>query len=180
MTDMRLANFDNSDFKRGRSALVEALWILVSASFVATFLPGNGLRIALLRLFGAKIGEGVIVKPSVRVKFPWRLEVGDDSWIGESVWIDNLGQVTIGSNVCVSQGAYLCTGSHDWSDEAFALMVKPITLEDGCWVGAMARIAPGVTVGRGAVLAIGSVAVRDLEAQGVFQGNPAVRTRLRS
>jgi hypothetical protein len=89
------------------------------------------------------VGTGVVIKPHVRVKFPWKLYIGDHSWIGESVWIDNLAQVTIGSNCCISQGAYLCTGSHRWDRDTFDLVTKPIVIEDQCWVGAMARVAPG-------------------------------------
>ena len=177
---MRLDTFRNPEFSRGRSVLVEALWMVASALFVSSFIPGSAHRAALLRLFGARIGQGVNIKPRVRVKFPWRLSVGDHSWIGEGVWIDNLGQVTVGSHACISQGAYLCTGSHDWSDPAFTLVVKPIVLEDGCWVGAMARVAPGVTVGQEAVLTLGSVAVGDLEANGVWQGDPARRIKDRN
>jgi len=105
------------------------------------------------------------------------LEIGDHSWIGEDVWIDNLDTVRIGSHVCVSQGAYLCTGSHDWSDEAFALITKPIVIEDGCWIGAMSRVALGVHIEEGAVLTMGSVAVHNLGTHMIWQGNPAHRTR---
>jgi putative colanic acid biosynthesis acetyltransferase WcaF len=172
----RLDRFDNSDFQRGRSKIVEAVWIIVSMFILTSALPGNRMRITLLRLFGATIGEGVVIKPRVRVKFPWRLEIGDHSWIGEDVWVDNLAQVKIGSHVCVSQGTYLCTGSHDWSNEAFALQTKPIVIENGAWIGAMTKVAPGARVGKGAVLAMGSVAVGDLEEDMIWQGNPARST----
>ncbi|MGD0581153.1 MAG: putative colanic acid biosynthesis acetyltransferase, partial [Bryobacteraceae bacterium] len=92
----------------------------------------------MLRLFGARIGQGVVIKPGTRVKFPWRLQIGEHSWIGESAWLDDLSEISIGSNCCVSQGAYLCTGNHDWSDPAFRLIVRPIVLCDGSWVGAHA------------------------------------------
>ena len=99
--------------------------------FVSSSIPGSAHRCFLLRAFGAKIGRGVNIKPRVKVKFPWRLIVGNHSWIGEAVWIDNLAEVEIGANCCVSQGAYLCTGSHDWNSRKFTLITKPIRVEDG-------------------------------------------------
>ena len=133
----------------------------------------------MLRLFGARIGKSVYVKPGVRVKFPWFLTVGDYCWIGEDAWIDNLAEVRIGANVCVSQGAYLCTGNHDWSTSNMKLFRRPIALEEGCWVGARATVCPGVTVGEGAVLSVGSVAVRDVPPWEVWAGHPAIYVRER-
>ena len=136
MNDMRgeqredSARVDLSAFRssldRGRPWLVEAAWMCVQALLFGTWLPGSRWRVWLLRLFGSRVGRGVAIKPRVRVKFPWKLSVGDHSWIGECAWIDNLCDVAIGSNCCVSQGAYLCTGNHDWSDPAFALITKPV------------------------------------------------------
>lgn len=176
----RLALFNSKAFDRGRPASVEALWILAQALFVSSFLPGSKHRVALLRLFGAQIGRGVVIKPRVRVKFPWRLTVGDDSWIGEGVWIDNLAEVAVGSNCCISQEAYLCTGSHNWSSERFDLIVRPIAIERGSWVAARAVVGPGVTIHEGAVLGLGSTATGDLEEFSVFTGNPAASTRRRT
>jgi putative colanic acid biosynthesis acetyltransferase WcaF len=153
---------------------IEAIWILVSAALVASWLPGGAHRRALLRLFGAKIGRGVIIKPGVRIKFPWRLEIGDDSWLGEEVWIDNLDSVRIGANCCISQGAYICTGSHDWSSETFDLVAKSVQIKDGAWIAARATVGPGVVVGQGAVLALGSVATQPLRDWSVYRGSPAV------
>lgn len=161
---MRLADFSNDDFDRGRSRLVEAGWRSVEGLFFNSWLPGSSWRVWLLRRFGAMVGQGVVIKPHVRVKFPWKLCIGDHSWIGESVWIDNLAEVSIGSDCCISQGAYLCTGSHRWDKEAFDLESRPIVIEDQCWVGAMARVAPGVVLRKGAVLAFGQIAFGDLAA----------------
>jgi putative colanic acid biosynthesis acetyltransferase WcaF len=127
----------------------------------------------VLRRFGARVGRGVLIKPSVHVKYPWHLEVGDNVWIGERAWIDNFVSVRIASNAVVSQGVYLCTGNHDWSDPGMGLMVKPITVEQGAWVGAFARIAPGVTVGARAVVTLGSVLLKDAQPNGIYTGNPA-------
>jgi putative colanic acid biosynthesis acetyltransferase WcaF len=158
---------------------VEALWLLAQAALVRSWMPGSRHRVALLRLFGARIGMGVMIKPGVRVKFPWRLVIGDHAWLGEDVWIDNLAPVTIGSHCCISQGAFFCTGSHDWSSESFDLIVKPITIADHAWIGARATVAPGVCVGEGAVLSLGSVATGDLAPWSVHAGMPALNKRPR-
>ena len=129
--------------------------MLVSGVFVESWLPGSGWRVAVLRLFGARMGTGVVIKPGVKVKFPWRLQVGGHSWIGERVWIDNLGEVTIGSHVCISQGSYLCTGSHDWRSATFDLIVAPITVSDHAWICACSVLSPGSHVGEGAVVTMG-------------------------
>jgi len=107
------------------------------------------------------------------------LEIGDHAWIGEDVWIDNLTTVRIGANACLSQGVYLCTGNHDWSDPSFGLMIKPITIGAGAWVGAKAVVCPGVNVGEGAVVSVGAVATKNLEAHMIHQGNPAVPIKKR-
>ena len=176
---MRLDTFSTGDFERGRSAMTESIWQVTSFLLVASFWPGSRWRVSLLRLFGATIAQGVNIKPFVKIKFPWRLTVGAHSWIGEGVWIDNLAPVTISDNACVSQGAYLCTGSHDWTKESFDLITKPISIGSGAWVGAMARVAPGVTIGKGAILTMGSVATGDLDPDMVYSGNPAIALRIR-
>jgi len=158
---------------------VEAVWVLVVGVFFESWIPGSKWRVSLLRRFGARIGEGVVIKPKVRVKFPWRLIVGDFSWIGEGVWIDNLATVSIGAHCCISQGAYLCTGSHDWDRDSFDLLTRPIEIEDQCWIGAQARVAPGVTCRQGAVLTMGSVASADLEQWQIHSGHPAKAVKAR-
>lgn len=155
---MRLDLFSNDKFERGASRIKEALWLIVSGLFVESWLPGSGWRVALLQLFGARIGAGVMIKPGLKVKFPWRLYVGDCSWIGERAWIDNLGQVTIGNHVCISQGAYLCTGNHDWSSKHFDLLVAPIIVSDHAWICAYTTLAPGSSIGEGAVVVMGETA----------------------
>ncbi|MEL6920974.1 MAG: WcaF family extracellular polysaccharide biosynthesis acetyltransferase [Pseudomonadota bacterium] len=152
---VRLDLFENPEFSRGASRVKELFWLAVSAVLFESWLPGSGWRRQVLRAFGADIGKGVIIKPRVRVKFPWRLKIGDHSWIGEAVWIDNLAQVTVGSHCCLSQGAYLCTGSHDWTDPKFKLTTHPIEIGHGCWVGAKASLAPGTVLEDGVVVAMG-------------------------
>lgn len=179
MTKVRLDRYRKEPRQRGRGCLIEAAWMLAQALFVSSFLPFNQPRIFLLRLFGGNIGEGVVIKPRVRVKFPWKLDIGDHSWIGESVWIDNLAQVSIGAHCCLSQGAYLCTGSHNWSSDKFDLMLDPIVVKENAWIAAYAKLGPGVSVNEGAVLGFGSVATEDLESWTIYKGDPAVALKKR-
>jgi putative colanic acid biosynthesis acetyltransferase WcaF len=172
---MRLDLYDNRTFRRAKPWWMEALWLIAQCLFVRSLIPGSAHRRVLLRLFGARIGKDVTIKPGVRVKFPWQLMVGDHSWIGEDVWIDNLAVVSIGAHCCMSQSVYLCTGNHDWTAVSFNLRTAPIRIDDGAWIAARAVIAPGVSVGEGSVLAIGSVATRDLDAWSINAGNPARR-----
>ncbi len=176
---MALANYDNNWYKPGSRWKI-LLWFLLNPVFVNTYLPiPVGLKNSLLRLFGAKIARGVVIKPAVNIKYPWLLTVENDVWIGEKVWIDNLAPVHIGANACLSQGAMLLCGNHDFRKPTFDLIVKSITLEEGAWIGAQAVVCPGVTVHSHAVLAVGSVATKPLEAYGVYQGNPAVFVKKR-
>lgn len=173
-----LAGYDNSWYDPGGGPLKRGLWYFVNIAFFMNPLnPFSGLKVMLLRLFGAKIGRGVVIKPNVNIKYPWLLQIGDYSWIGERVWIDNLAQVTIGSHCCISQGALLLCGNHHYKKTSFDLIVKPITLEDGAWAGAMTVICPGVTLKSHAILTVQSVATETLEAYGLYKGNPAVRIR---
>lgn len=177
---VNLAQFENSWYRSGRSRFTEALWFLVGLPLLrCTINPSSSFRSRLLRLFGASIGKNVIMRPGLRVKYPWLLIVGDDCWLGEDVWIDNLALVRIGNNVCISQGAYFCTGNHDWSDPAFGLVVQPITVRDGSWAGARCTICPGVEFGEGSVAAAGSVVVKSLSPWTIYAGNPATATRMR-
>jgi putative colanic acid biosynthesis acetyltransferase WcaF len=177
-TDLSLYN--NAPFNPGGNAMKRLLWFYVNALFLkSSLLPSSGFRVFLLRLFGAKIGEGVTIKPGVNVKYPWHLSIGNHTWIGENVWIDCLVPITIGSNVCLSQGAILLTGSHDYKKTAFNLLTAGMTLEDGVWIGAGAMVNLGVTVASHAVLTSGSVATKNLEPYTIYQGNPAVKIRKR-
>lgn len=175
-----LSRFDNAWFDEGASKFKWALWFVCNGLFVLNPLnPFNGLRKAVLRMFGAKIGKGVILKHRVNVKFPWNLEIGDWTWIGESVWIENQGKVTIGANCCLSQGAVLMTGNHNYKSPTFDLIVKPIVLEDGVWIGAGAMVTQGVTCRSHAVLSVKSVASKDLEPYTIYAGNPCQAMRKR-
>tara|TARA_R100001132_G_C3252747_1_gene79368 strand:- start:82 stop:624 length:543 start_codon:yes stop_codon:yes gene_type:complete len=170
---MQLDSFSSREFDRGASRSYEAAWLVLSGLLVASWLPGSGWRVLLLRAFGAQIGTGVVLKPGVRVKFPWRLAVGDHVWIGEDVWIDNLAKVTIGDHTCVSQGAYLCTGSHDWNRKSFDLITSPIVIGNHAWLGAEATLAPGAVMGEGTVLAMSAFGQGRMSDWTVYAGNPA-------
>jgi putative colanic acid biosynthesis acetyltransferase WcaF len=181
MGQVRLRDYDNSWYSPGRSAAWRAAWLFLGLPLLrASWITSSSLRVSLLRLFGARIGERVVIKPGVIVKYPWHLIVGDDCWIGEHSWIDNLTTVQLGSNVCISQGAYLCTGNHDWSDPAFGLMIAPIRLMDGAWAGAKCILTPGVTLGEGAVAGAGSVVVGQVPDYHIYAGNPAVFVKCRA
>lgn len=145
----------------------------------ASWNPFMGIKILLLRVFGAKIGKRFVLKNNVIIKFPWKLSIGDDVWIGENVWIDNLDKVIIGNNVCISQGALLLTGNHDYTASTFDYMNSPITIEEGAWIGAKAVVCPGVKVHSHAILTVGSVATKNMDAYGIYQGNPAEKIRIR-
>ena len=178
MKQVDYSKYDNSDFDIGASKFKWALWFIVNAVVVRNTLnPFMSIKRSFLRMFGAQIGNSVIVKPGVNIKFPWRLTVGDHVWIGENVWIDNLGTVILGNNVCLSQGAVIMTGNHDYKKESFDLMVKPVTIEEGAWIGAGAIVSPGVTCKSHSVLSVNSAAVSDLEPYSIYQGNPAQKTR---
>lgn len=131
------------------------------------------MKRSVLRAFGARIGRSVTIKSQVKITFPWKLTVGDHVWLGEECWLLNLERIIIGNHVCISQRAFLCTGSHNYKSPTFDLIVKPITLQDGCWIGASAWVGPGVMVGTHAVLTAGAVASRDIEPFGIYRGNPA-------
>ena len=175
MTNHRdLSRYNDSNFDAGRGFVWRLLWYLVSSVlFESAFLPISSVKRLLLRGFGAKIGSGVVIKPHVRIKFPWRLQVGDHTWIGEEVWVDNLAEVQIGSHVCLSQGVYLCTGSHDHRKPTFDLITQPITLEDGVWICAKSILLPGVTVQAKAIVGAGSVVIKDVDANAFVTGVPA-------
>jgi putative colanic acid biosynthesis acetyltransferase WcaF len=175
----RLDTFNNAHYKPGASLPVQLLWYAVNSVFFRSGLPFSGLRAWLLRAFGAKVGKGNVFKPRLNIKYPWRLELGDHNWIGEGVWIDNLDTVRIGSHVCISQGAYIFCGNHDYKKPAFDLITRTVLLEDGAWVGAKAVVCPGVSCGNHSVLSAGSVATKNLDAYTVYAGNPAAPVRVR-
>ena len=178
---IELSTFDNSNWERGRSRFVELLWLITQFLFFGdTILPLYKLKRFLLRSFGAKVGVGVVIKPRVRIKFPWRLDLGDHVWIGEGVHILNLAPVTIQSSSCISQNAFICTGSHDFYQDSFPLVVNAIYVGRSSWIAANAFIGPGVTIGDGCLIGAGCVLVKDLPNRKIAFGNPAIVKEPRS
>ena len=174
-----LSKYDNSWYNPG-SGFKRISWYLVSLIFFqSAWNVSSKLKLFWLRLFGSELGKGIVIKPSVIIKYPWQLKIGDYCWIGESVWIDNLDQVTLEDNVCISQGALLLCGNHNYKSSKFDLMTAPIYLEQGSWVGAKCCVAPGVRFSSHAVLSMGSVATKNLESYSIYSGNPAVRIKPR-
>ena len=178
--EVRLNTFSTGHFDKGAGFIKQTLWYFVNALLVrASWNPFMGIKIALLKAFGAKIGKGLVIKNNVCIKFPWKLTLGENVWLGEDCWIDNLDYVTIGNNVCISQGALLLTGNHDYTLSTFDYRNAPIVVEDGAWIGAKSVVCPGVTVKSHAILTVGSVVTKNLEAFCIYQGNPASVIRKR-
>jgi putative colanic acid biosynthesis acetyltransferase WcaF len=176
-----LGRFDNSWFHPGRNLFWRAAWLFLGQPiFGCSLLPFSRLRVQLLRVFGAQIGSGVVIHSGVQVKYPWHLVIGNDCWIGERAWIDNLTTVRLGNDVCISQGVYLCTGNHDWTDPAFGLLIRPVSIEDGAWAGAKCILLPGTWLEEGSIVAAGSVASGAIPSFEIHGGNPACFVRARN
>ena len=174
-----LSKFDPGSYKAGEKLHVLTWFFINYYIFDSPFPWPYRFKQMLLRLFGAKVGKGLIIKPKVRIKNPWRLSIGDHCWIGESVWIDNLENVDIGNNVSISQGAMLLTGNHDYTVSNFPYRLEKIIIEDGVWIGAQSVVCPGVICKSHAILTVNSVATRNLDAWNIYAGNPAVIVRNR-
>ena len=175
-----LSSFNNSWFNKGASIFKIVLWYFTNILLLKSyFVPLSFVKVFTLRLFGAKIGKNVIIRPGVNIKYPWKLKIGNNCWLGENVWIDNLDYVTLADNVCISQGAFLFCGNHNYKSESFDLIIGQIVIESGAWVGAKSIICPGIKVGSHAVLSVGSLANKDLDSFCVYKGNPAVKSKER-
>ncbi len=175
-----LSKYNNDWFNEGAGVVKRTMWYFVNVLFfINTLNPISSIKVLLLRMFGAQVGKGVVIKPGVNIKYPWKLTIGDYTWIGEKVWIDSLDSVVIGSNCCLSQGALLLNGNHNYKKITFDLMVSPINLEDGVWIGAYSVVAGGVTCHSHSVLAVQSVASANMDAYSIYRGNPAVKVKER-
>ncbi len=174
-----LSSFNNDWYKPGRSFFIIGAWYIINRAFFKSFFPYYAPKRFLLRLFGAKVGKGVVIKPHVSIKYPWKLEIGNHVWIGEEVWIDNLAKVTLKDHSCISQGALLLCGNHNYKKTSFDLIVGEITLEEGSWAGAKTVVCPGVRLGKNSLLTVGSIATASLEADWIYQGNPAQKIKMR-
>jgi putative colanic acid biosynthesis acetyltransferase WcaF len=169
-----LSQFDNGDFQRGASRLKELAWWFARSLFFAGWFPlPSALKVRILRLFGARVGKGVVIRSRVDISFPWRLSLGDHVWVGDEVKILSLAEVDVGSHVCLSQRAFLCTGSHDFGSTAFDLRTGPIRIGPGCWIGAQAFVGPGVVFGPESRCLAGAVVVRSVPPGSSVGGVPA-------
>ncbi|HET6406504.1 MAG TPA: WcaF family extracellular polysaccharide biosynthesis acetyltransferase [Chthoniobacteraceae bacterium] len=169
-----LRDYDNSEFDRGASRWIEGLWLLTKFFFFLNSFPWPSfLRVALLRSFGAQIGDRVVIRSGVNATFPWRLKVGNDVWLGEEVCLLSLAPIVIESDVCISQRAFLCAGSHDFRTPTFNLVTRPITVRSGTWIAAQAFIAPGVEIGAKCLISAGSVVLDTIAPGSLVRGNPA-------
>ncbi len=170
-------DFDTKGFDRGASSLKIFCWYFTSIFFFRSgIIPFSSILVLILKIFGAKIGSNVRIKPFIYIYYPWKLTIDDNSWLAECR-IENLDQVHIGKNVCVSQKAMLLTGNHNYKTVNFDLITQPIVLEDGVWIGANAVVCPGVRAFSHAVLTVGSIATKDLSAYSIYQGNPAMKIK---
>jgi putative colanic acid biosynthesis acetyltransferase WcaF len=177
-TDLSL--YQNTAYNPGGNGLKRFLWFYVNALiFKTSLVPVSAVKRSLLRLFGADIAKGVVIKPCVNIKYPWNLSIGQNTWIGENVWIDSLVQINIGANACLSHGATILTGSHNYKKQAFDLITNAVIIADGVWIGAGAIVNQGVIAASHSVLTAGSVANKNLDEYAVYQGNPAVKIRMR-
>lgn len=156
-----LSKFNGAGYDKGRSWLVQAMWVAVqNLIFLKWWCPG-WLRVSLLRAFGAEVGDEVLIRHRVRILWPWKLSIGDNSWIGEGAWLLNLEEISIGSNVCISQEVFLCTGSHSHSAVDFGYRNGSVAIGDGAWVAARATLLRGVTVESQAVVPAGVTVPQD-------------------
>ena len=177
----KLKNFRLPKNFRGRHVFFVQLWWIVQSVFFNTSPQFMFFwRRFLLRLFGAKIGRGVMIRPSVQITYPWKLVIGDYAWIGDNVVLYTLGKISIGENVVISQRSYLCTGSHDYLKEDFPIFEKEITIEDECWLATDVYVAPGINIGRATVVGARSSVFNDLPSSKICIGSPAkvLRDRL--
>lgn len=157
------------------SKLRMVMWYTIKVTFFLSAFPfSTKFKCRLLRMFGAVVGTGVVIKPRVNIHFPWNLVIGDHVWIGEEVFILNFEQIVIGSNVCISQRAFLCGGNHDYKSMSMTYRNGPIELKDGCWIGASCFVGPNVTVGSDTVVCAASVVTKSLNNNKIYTGNPAI------
>jgi putative colanic acid biosynthesis acetyltransferase WcaF len=164
-----------ANWSPGAPFLLHLVWFCLASPLVACrWLPGSYWRILLLRFFGAKIPFSCRVKPGFRVKFPWRLVVGNHCWLAEDSWIDNIQPVCLGDRVCLSQGTYLCTGNHNYKQPTFDLCASSIHISSDCWIAARSVLAPSTKLGVGCVVSLGSVVSGEFSAFSIIRGNPAV------
>jgi putative colanic acid biosynthesis acetyltransferase WcaF len=159
-----LAAFTGAGYDKGRPIWVQALWLFVSGTIVTRWWCPRAVRVAVLRAFGASIASGTVIRHNVKIHWPWKLAVGQDSWIGDGAWILNLEDVTIGRDTCISQGVLLCTGSHDQTSPSFEFDNAPIVVGNHVWIAARATVLRGVRIGDGATIGATALVTKDVAA----------------
>jgi putative colanic acid biosynthesis acetyltransferase WcaF len=173
---LRVINLSDAPGARAswdRPRAVVLIWAAVELLFVTNpWQVSSSLRISMLRLFGAEIGEDVIFRPRTRVKFPWKLHIGDRCWIGEGVWFHNQDHVRVGRDVVISQETMLTTGSHAHRRD-MALLTKPIVVADGVWITSRCMILGGTTIGQSSLVKPMSVVSGTMTSNAIIAGNPA-------
>lgn len=170
-----LRNYRVPHDERGKPSWIVILWWFVQAiAFPLSLHNFNSWRCFLLRMFGAQIGTGVVIRPTARFTYPWKVKIGDHSWIGDDVVVYSIDQINIGTHCVVSQKTYLCTGSHSIQDPAFSLIKAPIKIGNGAWVATDCFVAPGVSIGSNSVIGTRSSVLKSIPAQRVAWGTPCI------
>lgn len=168
-----LSKYKTPEGFRGKSKLIVQLWWIVEATLFKCSPQGlYNWRRFLLRCFGAKVGKKVIIRPSAKITYPWKVKIGDYSWIGDDVVLYSLGDILIGSNTVISQKSYICTGTHDYSKKDFPILAKTIVIGDECWLATDVFVAPGVTINDNVVVGARSTVIKDLDSNSVYVGSP--------
>ncbi len=178
-----LSIFTVPDSFRGKSKLsVQLWWIIQDTIFCWSPQILYKWRVFLLRLFGAQIGKDVKIRSSAKITYPWKVKIGDYSWIGDDCVLYSLGDITIGDHVAIAHKVYINTGGHLYQKKAFDIFSKPIHIEDECWITNDVYIAPGVTIGKGTIISARSSVLKDLPAGKICVGTPAkpIKDRLKS
>lgn len=175
-----LGSFELQNGFRGRSRIyVQLWWLIQSTLFGCSPQFMYRWRVFLLKSFGAKIGSNVLIRPSARVTYPWKVRIGDNSWIGDNVTVYSLSDITIGADVVISQRSYICAATHDYSKTSFDMIGKKVTIEDQVWLATDVFVAPGINIGRGAVIGARSSVFKDVPPSTISVGNPSIVVRSR-
>lgn len=170
-----LRNYRVPHDERGKPSWIVILWWFVQAiSFPLSLHNCNSFRCSLLRLFGAKIGIGVVIRPTARFTYPWKIKIDDYSWIGDDVVFYSIDQISVGAHCVISQKTYLCTGSHNINDSAFTLSKGPINIGNGTWIATDCFIAPGVSIGSNSAVGARSTVMKSIPTQKVAWGTPCI------
>jgi len=170
----KLDQFDLANNFRGKSVFVVQLWWLVQSTLFAMSPQFMfAWRRFLLKLFGAEVGKGVLIRPSVRITYPWKVKLGERVWIGDFAELYSLGEIEIGDDVVISQRSYLCAATHDFTKLSFDMVDKKITIADQVWIATDVFIAPGVCIRRGALIGARSNVFSNMPEGMVCFGSPA-------